>query len=156
MYITHISLHRCGVNYSIYKFIFFIVSMLILVILLIGGVTSLFNISSLIVPFVKKEYGFKKSIINTQLISVLVQLKHLLQTTIINIILLYTSPFFFTWWGPLMNMKQLINTETTMNYVGKNNQRWVQLWLNLSEVGFLVLKYLNFSLIMNIFIKYFI
>ena len=37
---------------------------------LIGGITSLFVISSLLVPFVKKEYGFKKSIINTQIISV--------------------------------------------------------------------------------------
>ena len=91
---------------------------------LIGGVTSLFvAISSLIVPFVKKEFGFKKSIINTQLMSVLALIA--LSTTAYynqyNFVV-YFAIFFYMMRAPLMNMAAPLTSELTMIYVGKNNQ----------------------------------
>ena len=80
---------------------------------LIGGVTSLFvAVSSLIVPFVKKEFGFKKSIINTQLMSVLALIA--LSTTAYynqyNFVV-YFAIFFYMMRAPLMNMAAPLTSE---------------------------------------------
>ena len=91
---------------------------------LIGGITSLFvAISSLLVPFVKKEYGFKKSIINTQLISVfaLIALSTTAYYNQYNFVV-YFAIFFYMMRAPLMNMAAPLTSELTMIYVGKNNQ----------------------------------
>ena len=91
---------------------------------LIGGATSfLVALSSLIVPFVKKELGFQKSIINTQLIAVL-SLIALSTTAYFNdySFIVYLAIFFYMMRAPLMNMAAPLTSELTMIYVGKNNQ----------------------------------
>tara|TARA_B100000683_G_scaffold263312_1_gene291439 strand:- start:2526 stop:3737 length:1212 start_codon:yes stop_codon:yes gene_type:complete len=91
---------------------------------LIGGATSfLVAFSSLIVPFVKKEFGFQKSILNTQLIAVL-SLIALSTTAYFNeyYFVVYFAIFFYMLRAPLMNMAAPLTSELTMNYVGKNNQ----------------------------------
>ena len=91
---------------------------------LIGGTTSfLVAFSSLIVPFVKKEFGFQKSIINTQLIAVL-SLIALSTTAYFNEynFVVYFAIFFYLMRAPLMNMAAPLTSELTMIYVGKNNQ----------------------------------
>ena len=91
---------------------------------LIGGATSfLVAFSSLIVPFVKKQFGFQKSIINTQLIAVL-SLIALSTTAYFNeyYFVVYFAIFFYMLRAPLMNMAAPLTSELTMNYVGKNNQ----------------------------------
>ena len=91
---------------------------------LIGGVTSLLvAFSSLIVPFVKREFGFKKSIINTQLISVLALIA-LSTTAYFNEypFVIFFAIFFYVMRAPLMNMAAPLTSELTMIYVGKNNQ----------------------------------
>ena len=91
---------------------------------LIGGITSLFvAMSSLIVPFVKKNYGFQKSIINTQLIAVLMLIA--LATTAYfkeNYFVVYLAILFYFFRAPLMNMAAPLTSELTMIYVGKKNQ----------------------------------
>lgn len=91
---------------------------------LIGGATSfLVAFSSLIVPFIKKEFGFQKSIINTQLIAVL-SLIALSTTAYFNdySFIVYFAIFFYMMRAPLMNMAAPLTSELTMIYVGKNNQ----------------------------------
>ena len=91
---------------------------------LIGGVTSfLVAFSSLIVPFVKKQFGFQKSIINTQLIAVLA-LVSLSTTAYFNeySFVVYFAIFFYVMRAPLMNMAAPLTSELTMIYVGKSNQ----------------------------------
>jgi hypothetical protein len=90
----------------------------------IGGVASiLVAFSSLLVPILKRNLGFKKGITYTQMIAV------------IALIALATTEFFNNyWWAlplavicywgrtPLMNMAAPMTSELTMNYVGKRNQ----------------------------------
>ncbi len=91
---------------------------------LIGGVTSLLvAFSSLLVPFIKEKLGFKKSIINTQLIAVIALVA--LSTTAYYSnydYILYFAIFFYMLRAPLMNMAAPLTSELTMIYVGKNNQ----------------------------------
>ena len=91
---------------------------------LIGGTTSLLvAFSSLIVPFVKKEFGFRKSIINTQLIAVFALIS-LSTTAYFNeySYVVYFAIFFYVMRAPLMNMAAPLTSELTMIYVGKKNQ----------------------------------
>ena len=91
---------------------------------LIGGFTSLIvAFSSLIVPFVKNRYGFKKSIINTQLIAV-VLLIALATTAYFNeyYFVIYFAIIFYIIRAPLMNMAAPLTSEITMIYVGRKNQ----------------------------------
>ena len=91
---------------------------------LIGGFTSLIvAFSSLIVPFVKNRYGFKKSIINTQLIAVALLIA-LATTAYFNeyYYVIYFAIIFYIIRAPLMNMAAPLTSEITMIYVGRKNQ----------------------------------
>ena len=124
---------------------------------LIGGTTSLLvAFSSLIVPFVKKEFGFKKSIINTQLIAVLA-LVSLSTTAYFNehSFVVYFAIFFYVMRAPLMNMAAPLTSELTMIYVGKNNQEmlsaivaaiWSGSWFFSSQIFKILVDYdFNYS-----------
>ncbi len=90
----------------------------------VGTLSSiLVVISSLYVPSIKKKYGAKKSIINTQLIAV-IALILLATTEFFNqyTFVLYFAIFFYLIRTPLMNMAAPLTSEFTMNYVGKHNQ----------------------------------
>ena len=90
----------------------------------VGTLSSiLVVVSSLYVPNIKKKYGAKKSIINTQLIAV-IALILLATTEFFNqyTFVLYFAIFFYLIRTPLMNMAAPLTSEFTMNYVGKNNQ----------------------------------
>ena len=90
----------------------------------VGTLSSiLVVVSSLYVPNIKKKYGAKKSIINTQLIAV-IALILLATTEFFNqyTFVLYFAIFFYLIRTPLMNMAAPLTSEFTMNYVGKHNQ----------------------------------
>ena len=91
---------------------------------LVGGITSLLiAMSSLLVPFLKQKYGFKKSIINTQLYAV-IALVLLSSTAYFNELsfMIYFAIFFYMFRAPLMNMAAPLTSELTMSYVGNKNQ----------------------------------
>ena len=91
---------------------------------MVGGITSLLiAISSLLVPFLKQKYGFKKSIINTQLYAV-IALVLLSSTAYFNELsfMIYLAIFFYMFRAPLMNMAAPLTSELTMSYVGNKNQ----------------------------------
>ncbi len=91
---------------------------------LVGGITSLLiAISSLLVPFLKQKYGFKKSIINTQLYAV-IALVLLSSTAYFNELsfMIFFAIFFYMFRAPLMNMAAPLTSELTMSYVGNKNQ----------------------------------
>ena len=90
----------------------------------VGTLSSiLVVVSSLYVPNIKKKYGAKKSIINTQLIAV-IALILLATTEFFNqyTFVLYFAIFYYLIRTPLMNMAAPLTSEFTMNYVGKHNQ----------------------------------
>ena len=88
-------------------------------------ITSLLiAMSSLLVPFLKQKYGFKKSIINTQLYAV-IALVLLSSTAYFNELsfMIYFAIFFYMFRAPLMNMAAPLTSELTMSYVGNKTKK---------------------------------
>ena len=90
---------------------------------LLGGFTSLLvATTSIFVPSIKNKFGLKKSIINTQLISVSALI--LLSTTAFfnqYSFAIFFAVFFYLVRAPLMNMAAPLTSELTMEYVGDDN-----------------------------------
>ena len=90
---------------------------------LLGGFTSLLvATTSIFVPSIKNKFGLKKSIINTQLISVSALI--LLSTTAFfnqYSFAIFFAVLFYLVRAPLMNMAAPLTSELTMEYVGDDN-----------------------------------